>query len=170
MLGTVAAKPMPKEYGVIYALSAGAVFDLEMHRPDLIRQPEFRGFSREFLKVPESRSAARFPQGVALAWTVRHRGEVPDNCGVNWTALYASGFQLHKLKVENGARVLMLVEANPYQEAEHSGLPLKVTPADPDNLRIEPGLALTPGEYALVYEPREQAPTVFCFGIDAVTP
>ena len=56
------------------------------------------------------------------------------------------------------------------QEAEHSGLPLKVTPADPDNLRIEPGLALSPGEYALVYEPREQAPTVFCFGIDAVTP
>ena len=165
----VPRSPAP-DYGVVQAVAASGVVDLELHRPDMIRQPEFRGYSREFLKMPESHSSRRFPQGQPLTWTVCNRTELPDNCGVNWIMLHPSGFELHPLKVENSARILMLVEANPYQETEHSGLPLKVRQVDEDHLRLECGTALTPGEYALVYQPRDGRATVFCFGIDAVSP
>lgn len=160
----------PVEFGVVHAVAANATHDLEMQRPDLIRQPDFRGYSREFLKLTQSRSSTRFPEGSPLAWTVRNRSQVPDRCGINWITLHPSGFELHPLKVESQARLMMLVEANPYQETEHSGLPLRVLQLDDDTLRLECGTPLGPGEYALVYQPRDGRATVFCFGIDAVTP
>lgn len=171
-MGSAWAKPplAPVEFGMVRAVSANTVVDLEMQRPDLVRQPDFRGYSREFLKLPLGRSTSRFLQGTPLAWTVCNRSPVPDRCGVNWITLHPSGFELHPLKVENTTRVLMLVEANPYQETEHSGLPLKVSQTDPDTLRLECGAALAPGEYALVYQPRDGGATAYCFGIDAVAP
>ncbi len=163
---SVLAKPEANEVGVVYALVEGAPVGLELHRPPLIRQPDRNGFSREFLKIPGSQATIRFVRGGELAWTVRSRIAVPDTCGMNWYNLRPDGFQLHRLKVRQEQRLLMLVEANPYQETEHSGLPLKVSQTDPDNLRLQAGAELEPGEYAIAYEPRNGGATVFCFAID----
>lgn len=155
-----------EEIGVVYAISGGALHPLESHRPSLVRQPEIRGFSREYLRIPRNSSPQRFPEGNALAWTVRHRAGVEPWNGVPWYSLDLAGFELHELKVDSSSRLLVLAQANPYQEMVHSGLPLKVVSLDPEHLRLEPAVALTPGEYAVVYQPRAGSATVFCFGID----
>lgn len=162
----ILAQPLPQDFGVVYFTGHGRLEEMEAHRPPLVRQPELRGYSREFLRIPGEESSDRFPEAQTLHWTVRHRTEVRDTEGTNWTALSLDGFQLHRLKTQGQNRILMLTESNPRQDTVHSGLPLKVTPIGRDHLRLEPGSPLAPGEYALVYHPRSSGATVFCFAID----
>ena len=157
-----------KAFGIIYVEREGRLSELESFRPNLIRQPDLRGYSREFLQIPELASKARFQQGTPLSWSVRYRVQPPDPFLITVQQLDLMGFQLHALKVESANRILMLSEANPYRETHHSGLPLKVTPVGRDVLRLESARELTPGEYALVYQPREAGAQVFCFAVDAV--
>ncbi len=162
----VLAQPLPQDFAVVYFTGQGRLEKMEAHRPPLVRQPELRGYSREFLRISGGESSDRFPETQALHWTVRHRTEVRDTEGTNWTALFLDGFQLHRLKTQGQSRILMLTESNPRQDTEHSGLPLKVTPIGRDHLRLEPGSPLAPGEYALVYHPQSGGATVFCFAIE----
>ena len=160
------AQTFPETFGVITFSGQGRLVEMESQRPPLVRQPEIRGYSREFLRITGSESNTRFPREQTLNWMVRHRNEVRDTEGTNWTALDLTGFQLHRLKVQGQSRLLMLHESNPRQETDHSGLPLKVTPIGRDHLRLEPSNPLLPGEYALVYQPRSGDATVFCFAVE----
>lgn len=83
----VLAQPLPQDFGVVYFTGHGRLEEMEAHRPPLVRQPELRGYSREFLRIPGAESSERFPENQTLHWTVRHRTEVRDTEGTNWTAL-----------------------------------------------------------------------------------
>jgi hypothetical protein len=157
----------PTAFGIIYSESKNDLNELDSFRPNLVRQPELRGYSREFLQIPQLASKTRFPKGAKLSWLVRYRVQPPDTFLLGIQQLDLQGFELHPLKVESSSRILMLAESNPYRETQHAGLALKVTPVNHDTLRLEAGQELSPGEYALVYQPRQVGAQVYCFAIDA---
>jgi hypothetical protein len=159
----------PQTFGTIYAECDSTLNELESFRPSLVRQPELRGFSREYLQIPQQSAKARYPVGTRLHWLVRYRLSHPDTFPQAVQQLDLQGFELHPLKVESTSRVLMLSESTPYRATQHSGLSLNVTPVNADTLRLEAAQELAPGEYALVYQPREVGAQVYCFAIEATT-
>ena len=145
----------------------GSFVPLEMHRALRQTRGSFFGSTDSFLSVPGGASNVRFKAPEVVQFFLKVFLSTTDPRASFFPLQDPTKFTLFKLQAKDDHREVVLTESGALYTNREGGSPLLVRLFGESSFVLAPTTPLTPGEYALSYNPEGcDNLVVYCFGVE----